>query len=50
MLRRLTDAMQGCRGPAKCRVALVDELAKIARDLTPPGSWLRKLVLKDFEG
>ncbi|MCY0998721.1 AHH domain-containing protein [Myxococcus sp. MISCRS1] len=50
VLRRLTDAMQGCRGPAKCRVALVDELAKIARDLTTPGSWLRKLVLKDFEG
>ncbi|NMO19568.1 AHH domain-containing protein [Pyxidicoccus fallax] len=46
ILKRLTDAMRGCRGPAQCRAALVGELHKIARILSTPGSELRTLVTK----
>ncbi|QRO02954.1 AHH domain-containing protein [Archangium violaceum] len=49
VLDRIARAMQGCRGAAQCRAALVDELAKIAKDLTTAGTELRKLVTKNPE-
>ncbi len=49
VLDRLARAMQGCRGTAQCRATLVDELAKIAKDLTTAGTELRKLVTKNPE-
>jgi hypothetical protein len=48
-LRRIQDAMEGCRGAALCRTALIGELGKIARDLTTAGTKLRKLVTKNPE-
>ncbi|ATB41060.1 lipoprotein [Cystobacter fuscus] len=47
VLRRLTQAMKGCRDAAQCRVKLVNELGKIGRDLTTAGTKLRKLITKD---
>ncbi|XXF81500.1 AHH domain-containing protein [Myxococcaceae bacterium GXIMD 01537] len=49
VLDRIVRAMQGCRGAAQCRAALVDELARIAKDLTTAGSELRKLITKNTE-
>jgi hypothetical protein len=49
VLDRIARAMQGCRGAAQCRAALVDELAKIAKDLTTTGTELRKLITKNPE-
>ena len=49
VLDRIVKAMQGCRGPAQCRSALVDELAKIANDLMTAGTKLRKLITKNPE-
>jgi hypothetical protein len=46
VLRRIDQATQGCRGPAQCREALVDELSKIAQELLTEGSRLRKLITK----
>ncbi|MBZ4419446.1 AHH domain-containing protein [Myxococcus sp. RHSTA-1-4] len=47
VLDRIARAMQGCRGAAQCRAALVGELAKIAKDLTTAGTELRKLITKE---
>jgi hypothetical protein len=47
VLRRITLAMEGCRGAAQCRGALTNELSLIARDLTTTGTMLRKLIMKD---
>lgn len=47
--RRIQYAMQGCRGSAQCRAALVNELARIALELTTEGSRLWKLVTKNIE-
>ena len=44
--RRIQYAMQGCGGSAQCRAALIDELARIAHDLTTAGTPLWKLVTK----
>lgn len=41
---RLNLATQDCRGVAQCRMALVAELAKIAKELVREGSDLRKLI------
>lgn len=34
VLKRISIAMKGCKGTAQCRVKLVNELSRIARDLT----------------
>ncbi|MFY0582877.1 AHH domain-containing protein [Cystobacter fuscus] len=47
---RIDQATLGCRGPAQCRAALVEELVKIARDLTTEGTKLRKLITKSPKG
>ncbi|MCE9671841.1 AHH domain-containing protein [Myxococcus stipitatus] len=44
ILERLEFATQGCRGAARCRARLVEELARIARELVRQGSELRALV------
>ncbi|WP_240356996.1 AHH domain-containing protein [Myxococcus eversor] len=44
IFRRVALATGGCRNPTQCRLALTDELAKIARDLVHEKSVLRKLV------
>ncbi|XWX16902.1 AHH domain-containing protein [Melittangium boletus] len=49
VLDRIVRAMQGCRGTEQCRASLVDELVKIAKDLTTAGTELRKLVTKNPE-
>jgi hypothetical protein len=46
VLDRINRAMRNCRDVAQCRSALVGELNKIARDLTTPGTKLRKLIMK----
>ncbi len=46
VLKRITTAMQGCRGVAQCREALTGELQNLARDLLTPGTLLRNLVTK----
>ncbi|RKG63511.1 hypothetical protein D7V80_30375 [Corallococcus sp. CA054B] len=46
VLRRITLATGGCRNAAQCRIALVEELAKIARDLVTKGSKLRDIIMK----
>lgn len=47
VLNRISIAMKGCRDTAQCRSKLVNELSKIARDLTTAGTKMRKLILKD---
>jgi A nuclease family of the HNH/ENDO VII superfamily with conserved AHH len=47
VLRRITEATKGCRNEAQCRVALVDALTGIARELMTAGSRLRNLVTKE---
>ena len=49
VLTRVDQAMKGCRSTTQCRAALVDELAKIARELTTAGTKLRKLITKTPE-
>jgi hypothetical protein len=49
VLDRIARAMQGCKGAAQCRTALVDELVKAAKDLTTAGTELRKLITKNPE-
>ncbi|WP_434345079.1 AHH domain-containing protein [Myxococcus virescens] len=46
VFRRLDLATKRCRGEARCRALLVDELAKIARELVREGSELRGLITK----
>jgi hypothetical protein len=43
---RLRAATALCDGPAQCRVALMNELARIAKDILTPGSDLRRYILK----
>ncbi|MCP3103840.1 AHH domain-containing protein [Myxococcus sp. K15C18031901] len=43
---RIDRMTRGCRGTARCRALLVEELAKIARELVREGSELRALVTK----
>ncbi|NPC70661.1 AHH domain-containing protein [Corallococcus exiguus] len=50
VLRRLRRAMQGCQDAGQCRAALVDELAKIAKELVTAGTKLRKLITKNPQG
>lgn len=50
VLGRIDQATLGCRGPAQCRAMLVEELVKIARDLTTEGTKLRKLITKNPKG
>ncbi|NMO16616.1 hypothetical protein HPC49_21620 [Pyxidicoccus fallax] len=47
VLRRITEAMKGCRGPEMCRVKLVDELSRIAHELTTAGTRLREIITKN---
>lgn len=47
VLSRIDKAMGRCRSEAQCRVALVSELMKIAKELTMPGAMMRKLVTKN---
>ncbi|OJH41440.1 hypothetical protein BON30_11335 [Cystobacter ferrugineus] len=49
VLDRITKGMKRCKGPAQCRVALVGELAKIARDLMAEGTRLRHFVTRITE-
>jgi hypothetical protein len=49
VLDRIEGEMYGCRNVAQCRAILVDELAKIAKDLTTAGTRLRKLITKNPE-
>ncbi|MCP3099877.1 AHH domain-containing protein [Myxococcus sp. K15C18031901] len=49
VLTRIDGATRGCRGVERCRAALVNELAKIARELTKQGSKLRKLLMNGAE-
>lgn len=44
---RIEQVMAECRGTAQCRTALVKKLKQIARELTTPGTKLRKLVTRD---
>lgn len=46
VFERLEFATQGCRGTARCRARLMEELAKIARELIKEGSELRSLITK----
>jgi hypothetical protein len=46
VLKRLTDAMRGCRGIAQCRAALTGELRNISQLVSTPGSELRNLLTK----
>ncbi|OJH36087.1 AHH domain-containing protein [Cystobacter ferrugineus] len=50
VLRRIDQATLGCRGPAQCRAVLVEELMKLAKDLTTEGTKMRKLITKRPEG
>ncbi|RKH17351.1 hypothetical protein D7X74_12780 [Corallococcus sp. CA047B] len=49
VLDRIEKAMNGCQSVGHCRGALVDELAKIAKDLMTAGTKLRKLITKNPE-
>jgi methyl-accepting chemotaxis protein len=49
VFQRITSATQGCRGKAQCRAALMEELSKIAKELSTAGTRLRKLVTKIAE-
>jgi len=46
VFERISRAMGQCRGTARCRALLVEELAKIARELVMEGSELRVLITK----
>jgi hypothetical protein len=47
VLNRISRAMKGCNDTEQCRGKLIQELRKIARDFTTPGTRLRKLIMKD---
>jgi hypothetical protein len=44
---RVNDATKGCTTEASCRQALIRELRRIAKELTTPGSRLRRLLTPD---
>ncbi len=44
---RIAQATLGCRSVAECQRALHDILAKLARELTTPGTQLRKIVTRN---
>jgi A nuclease family of the HNH/ENDO VII superfamily with conserved AHH len=44
VFQRLNDAMKGCRAVSQCRVALMDALKQLKRDVCTPGSQLHQLV------
>lgn len=46
---RLAEATRDCRGTTECRAKLVDELARIARELTTQGTDLRKMITRNPE-
>ncbi|NOK17773.1 AHH domain-containing protein [Corallococcus carmarthensis] len=50
VLRRIRLVMQGCQEAGQCRAALVDELARIAKELVTAGTKLRKLITKNPQG
>lgn len=47
VVSRLQDAVSRCRTIESCRANLKEELAKIADELTTPGSPLRRLIVKE---
>ncbi len=47
VLNRISRAMKGCKDTAQCRVKLVKELSRIARELTTAETKMRKLIMKD---
>ncbi|SEK38498.1 A nuclease family of the HNH/ENDO VII superfamily with conserved AHH [Stigmatella aurantiaca] len=49
VVSRLQDAVSRCRTTEACRANLKEELAKIAEELTTPGSLLRRLIVKGGE-
>jgi len=49
VLLRLQSVMRQCRGTASCRDALVGELSQLAKELTTPGTRLRKLITRNPE-
>lgn len=49
VVRQLTEAMGGCKGPGQCPTALLRVLSELAQELTTPGTYLRKLITKDSE-
>ncbi|MDC0707676.1 AHH domain-containing protein [Stigmatella sp. ncwal1] len=49
VVSRLQDAVSRCRTTEACRANLKEELAKIADELTTPGSPLRRLIVKRGE-
>ncbi|WP_370452629.1 AHH domain-containing protein [Corallococcus sp. CA054B] len=49
VVSRLQDAVSRCRTTETCRASLMDELAKIAAELTTQGSPLRRLIVKRGE-
>ncbi|WP_342747761.1 AHH domain-containing protein [Melittangium boletus] len=49
VFRRLQAVMNRCRNTAQCRTELVDELTRIAKELTTAGTKLRKLITKNPE-
>lgn len=46
ILRRIRDALQGCKTTADCRNRLEDELDRIAADVCKPGSRLNRLATR----
>ncbi|NNB87722.1 AHH domain-containing protein [Corallococcus exiguus] len=50
VLSRLRRVMLGCQDAGQCRAALVDELARIAKELVTAGTKLRKLITKNPQG
>ncbi|WP_164020261.1 AHH domain-containing protein [Pyxidicoccus trucidator] len=47
VLNRIARAMKGCKDTAQCRTRLVNELSRIAHDLTTPGTMMRRLIMKE---
>jgi vacuolar-type H+-ATPase subunit D/Vma8 len=46
VLRRLSDATEGCRTMQQCREALTAELRELAREIATEGSDLHRLVTR----
>jgi len=44
VLRRLSDATEGCRTMQQCREALTAELSRLGKEIATPGTELNKLV------
>ena len=47
VFQRIDNVMSQCRGTSQCRAVLLEELSRIARDLTTSGTLLRKLITKN---